>query len=168
MYRAKIRVGYCSLAITALLLVACGGGSNDAPMLEPIADVTISANQSSVPIEIAAVDDDDELTFSVSSSDESVIAGDGLMLLGDGRRATLILTPNPATLGSVTIVVSAADPDGLVARSSFGVTVEAQRASLRQFVRDVFADAETAQARDINSRVFDADIEGDEFADLLN
>ena len=102
-----------------------------------------------------------------SSSDQAVLPDAGLMFSGGIEQLRLTITPAPNTLGTATVTVLATDEDGMTGQASFAVTVVQQQVSFRQFVRDSFADAETAMPRNINSRQFDDDAAGDDFADLL-
>ncbi len=156
-------------ASLSLLLAACGGGgsSNRAPQLDGIADVDISANQASAAISVS-VTDRGAVTLTATSDNPAVIGDDGIAISGSGTNFSLVLTPVSAALGSANITVTATDPGGLRDQTQFQVTVNRQQVSFQTFVRDVFADGANAAPRDINSRVFDADAQNDDFADLLN
>lgn len=158
--------------IGAAGLAGCGGGGesvNGVPQLSVIADAVISANETAAPIVFTVNDDDntDALTLTASSSDQQVIADQGLEIVGSGTSRTLLVTPVAGALGSATVSIMARDPGGRVGRSAFAVEVVTQSVSLREFVRDVFHDAPNDRPRDINSRSFIDDVSADEFQDLL-
>ena len=147
-----------SAALLILVLSACGGNSspNRPPQLASIADASIEANVSSYAISITASDRSDNLTFTVSSSDQNVIADAGLALTSSGRSASLIISPVADTLGTATVSVTATDPGGLSDTVLFQITVVPQEGvSFNEFTRAVFADPANAVPRDINSRRFD-------------
>ncbi|MEM7078703.1 MAG: hypothetical protein AAF513_08755 [Pseudomonadota bacterium] len=159
----------CALLCLSLLTTACGGGgsSNRAPQISSIDDVTISANEASAAISVDVVDRG-AVSLTASSGDPGVISDAGIVVSGTGPTFSLVLTPMPDTLGNATITVVATDRGGLSDQTQFVVSVMPQQVSYRGFVRDVFADESNQPPRDVNSRVFDADAQDDDFADLLD
>ena len=164
-----LRLIAISLAAGIVLGGCSGGGSpNRAPVVAPVMDVTISANETSAAIPITVTDDEatGALSVTASSSDQNVIADQGLVIMGTGGNLSLTVTPNPAVLGAATIQIRAADAEGGTGITSFTVNVVSQEVSFDAFFRSVFLDPENAEPRDVNSRTFIQDAEAG-FADLL-
>ncbi|MEM6900808.1 MAG: hypothetical protein AAF583_13695 [Pseudomonadota bacterium] len=152
-----------------LFVAACssGGSGNQAPRLGAIDDVELFANEISLPIEVR-VADRDAVSLTAMSSDPSIVPASGIEIRAEGSVFELLLTPVPATLGVASITVIATDSGGLTDQAEFQVVVTPQEVSFSRFLRDVFAAGPDQPATDVNTRVFLADAQDDDFADLLN
>jgi hypothetical protein len=101
--------------------------SNSAPIVGDVADVSLTANTPSGEIAIAVGDDEQaagDLTVTVSSANQSVVADAGLLLGGSGANRTLVVSPVAGATGSSLITVTVSDGK-LTATDTFTVTVGA-------------------------------------------
>lgn len=161
----------CFIACVLLGLAACGGGSrgNTAPVISGLADVTISANQTAMPVTFTVTDDEDAAAVSLAaaSSNADLLPNAGLRLGVGGGDRSLTITPVAGRLGSATVTVTATDAGGLQDTATFDVTVVAQDVSFTTFFRNAFAQDERTLPQDVNSRNFQADAGEGDFDDLL-
>lgn len=161
------------LVALAVLLAGCGGGGggggNEPPRLSGLDSVVISANQTSPPVPFSVLDDRDPgaVTLTAQSNDEALLPSSAVQFGGSGSRRTLTLTPVSGRVGSLAVLVTARDADGLQATATLTVTVTAQQVSFSSFVRDTFADDANATPRDVNSRRFNDDADDDAFSELV-
>ena len=159
--------------LMSLLVAGCGGsGSSPAPInaapptISSIPNQSTSANVASSAIAFA-VTSTSSLSFSTSSDNQQVVPDSGLNLVSNGSGGSITVTPVIDTLGDAFITIIVTDQAGLKASTSFLLTIVPQQASLQQFVRTEFAQAEDGQPAFINAIAFDQDAENDDFADLL-
>ena len=93
---------------------------NDPPTITPIADQTIAEDTSSGPLGFT-IDDAETapefLTVQVSSSDQSLVTDDTLVLTGTGANRQLTITPAPNASGQVTITLTVSDGEATVSES---------------------------------------------------
>ena len=166
----KIKIQFVTLL--SLLVVGCGGsGSSPAPIgtaptISAIADQSTSANVISSAI-VFTVTSATSLSYSVSSDNQQVVSDAGLDLVSNGVSGSITVTPVIDTLGDAFISIIVTDQAGLSASTSFLLTIVPQQASMQQFVRTEFAQAEDGEPALINAVAFDQDAENDNFADLL-
>ncbi|MEM9620024.1 MAG: Ig-like domain-containing protein [Pseudomonadota bacterium] len=155
--------------LVSLLVTACGSGgsSNRPPVLSDIADIEISANETSAAVAVS-VADRDAVTVVAVSDNIDVVPADGIVVNGAGTEFSLLLTPAAGALGNTTITITATDPGGLTDETQFLVNVVQQQVAFENFVRDVFNNDPSGSPRDINSRTFTNDALNDDFSDLLN
>ena len=160
------------VVVLGLLLAGCSGSGSSpspvstAPTISAIADQSTSANVASSAI-VFSVTSASGLSYSLSSDNQQVVPDAGLDLMTNGAGGSITITPVIDTLGDAFITVIATDQAGLSASTSFLLTIVPQQASLQQFVRTEFAQAEDGQPALINAIAFDQDAENDDFADLL-
>jgi len=163
-------VSLISLAVTTLVVTACGGGGGDMGPMPPAANTapTISAiadkmsDQDAVvgPIEFGIGDRESDvsaLTVSVTADGTSVVPADGITLGGSGAARTITLTPLEAATGKVNVSISVADPQGVTTTRLFAVTVNAKPASVRDWTLTTFAKAEGDEATAMNGYTFAQD-----------
>jgi PBP1b-binding outer membrane lipoprotein LpoB len=109
-----------------------GGSSNDdtPPELGTIDNISIEADTNSGSIAIDASDnktDTDELQVDAYSSNQQVIADDGLIITSSGNSINLVVSPVSDTIGTSTITVAVEDKAGNVASTTFSVTVNTRQ-----------------------------------------
>ncbi len=166
----KIKIQIATLL--SLLVAGCGGSGsapapvNTAPTISAIADQSTSANVSSSAIAFT-VTSSTSLSFSTSSDNQQVVPDSGLDLVSNGAGGSITVTPVIDTLGDAFITIIVTDEAGLKASTSFLLTIVPQQASMQQFVRTEFAQAENGEPAFVNAVAFDQDAENDDFADLL-
>lgn len=99
----------------------------DPPRLDPIGAASTLRNVPSLPILMSASDADpgetDQLVWSASSGNPSLVANAGLLLSGTGAQATLVVTPLPDRFGIAPITVTVKDPTGAIASRTFDFTI---------------------------------------------
>jgi uncharacterized membrane protein len=90
---------------------------NDAPVIAPIADLTVLENTSTGPISVFVTDDDHpasvlKLTVTLDPPNTSIVPPDAahVILGGSGNERTLTLIPAEGQVGTVTVTVTADDP----------------------------------------------------------
>ena len=99
----------------------------DPPTITDIADQTTSANE---PTEALAFTvghefaDPGDLTVTGSSSNEDLVPVENIVIEGEGAERTITVTPAQDWLGEATITLTVADELGLMASTSFLLTVE--------------------------------------------
>ncbi len=165
---------YAGFALAGLGLAACGGSGDDPqpinqpPALSAIADQSITANGTSQPIAFSISDEAaDEVTLTVSSDRQNLVADDNIALDGNGSARSLTVTPSIDEAGDAFITIVATDGQGLSAGTSFLLTVTPEQKSMQQFARDTFAEGADDEPALINAVEFAEDAENDDFADLL-
>ena len=97
------------------------------PTIAAIPAATVTSGSASAPIALTIGDAHSPasaLTVSVASSDATLLPAGSLALSGSGVDRTLVISPAVGTAGSATLTVTVTDPGGLVASTSFGVTVQ--------------------------------------------
>jgi hypothetical protein len=168
---AANKVSLALLAVTALGLTACGGGgngsmapppppANTAPTVSVVTDKI--SNQDSVvgPIEFGIADRESDvslLTVSAAIDGAAVVPADGVVLAGSGAVRSITLTPLEAATGTVNVVLTVTDPQGAATTRSFGVTVNARPASIREWSLTTFAKAEADEVTAMNGFTFTQD-----------
>ncbi|MEK6478236.1 tandem-95 repeat protein [Catalinimonas sp. 4WD22] len=98
---------------------------NDLPVIEPVANFTLLAGESSEALAINISDLETEaadLTVTATSSDNAIIPNDQITLGGSGANRTLSLTANDETRGEVVITVTVSDGEAQ-AQQQFTVSV---------------------------------------------
>ncbi|MEM7765730.1 MAG: hypothetical protein AAF290_16815 [Pseudomonadota bacterium] len=162
------------LATAALLVAACGSSGRDVqepnqpPTISAIADVAVTANQTSPAIAFTVNDEQpDNLSVDVLSANPQVVPDDGLILGGSGTARQLTVAPEIDMVGDAFVTVTVTDAAGLTADSTFLLTVDPERKSIQQFTRTSFAVDADGEPELVNAVEFDQDADGDDFADLL-
>ena len=164
-------VSLLSLAVTALVVTACGGGgggdmtppppaANTAPTITAVADKTSDQDAVVGPIEFSIGDRETDaaaLTVRVTADGTSVVPADGITLGGSGAARTLTLTPLEAATGTVNVRIAVVDPQGATTARTFGVTVNAKAASVREWTLATFAKGEGDEATAMNGYTFAQD-----------
>lgn len=159
------------LAFTTLVVTACGGGgdggymeppppANTAPSISAITDKASDQDSVIGPIEFSVTDRESDaslLTVSASLDGAAVVPADGLTLSGTGAVRTITLTPLEAATGPVSVSLAVTDPQGAVTTRTFGVTVNARSASIREWSLTTFAKAETDEVTPMNGFTFTQD-----------
>ena len=166
----KIKIQIVTLL--SLMVAGCGGSGSapapisTAPTISAIADQSTSANAASFAI-VFSVTSATSLSYSVSSDNQQVVPDAGLNLVTNSASGSITVTPVVDTLGDAFITIIVTDLAGLSASTSFLLTIVPEQASMQQFVRTEFAQAEDGEPALINAVAFDQDAENDDFADLL-
>lgn len=158
------------LAFTTLVVTACGGGGdggymepppvNSAPSISAITDKVSDQDSVIGPIEFSVTDRESDaslLTVSASLDGTAVVPADGLTVAGNGAVRTITLTPLEAATGPVSVSLAVTDPQGAVTTRTFGVTVNARSASIREWSLTTFAKAETDEVTPMNGFTFTQD-----------
>jgi len=160
------------LAVTTLGLTACGGGGGDGYMEPPPPPVNTAPTLSGVtdkvsdqdvvvgPIEFSISDretDASQLMVSAAADGTSVVPADGITIGGAGAVRSILLTPLEATTGKVSVTITVTDPQGAASTRTFGVTVNARTASIRDWSLTTFAKAETDEVTAMNGFTFTQD-----------
>lgn len=169
-----MKTKFSMLLPVVIALSACSGSDNNtaivnaAPTISAIANQRTMANQKSAAIVFTVADEDAaSLTLSASSDNQQVIPDAGIELGGANRSRMLAVTPEIDTLGDAFITVFVADRFGLMASTSFLLTVDPQQSSMQQFVRTTFVLDENGDPAPVNAVAFDQDASDDDFADLF-
>ncbi len=166
----KIKIQFVTLL--SLMVAACGGsGSSPAPVsaaptISAIMDQSTSANATSSAFAFT-VTSTTGLSYSANSDNQQVVPDAGLNLVTNGASGSITVTPVVDTLGDAFITIIVTDLAGLSSSTSFLLTIVPEQASMQQFVRTEFAQAEDGEPALINAVAFDQDAENDDFADLL-
>ena len=160
-----------ALAVTALV-TACGGGggggdmgppppaANTAPTVSAIAAKAGDQDTVIGPIDFSIGDKESDaalLMVSVTADGVSVVPADGITIAGTGAARTLTLTPLEAATGTVNVSIAVVDPQGATTTRTFGVSVNAKPASVREWSLATFAKAETDDATGMNGYTFAQD-----------
>jgi hypothetical protein len=169
-FRRTNYLGSAALAVTTLVVAACGGSGKDggmqppaantAPVFSAIADRSVDQDTVVGPIEFGVADRESAvgtLKVTAVADSGSVFPADGIVLGGEGSVRTLTLTPFEATTGATSITLTLMDPDGATATRTFRVNVNARGASMRNVALSTFAKAENDEATTINGYTFDQD-----------
>lgn len=140
------------LTITAaaiFFVVACsdndnnrGGAQQDtlAPVIEKLMDISLNADTDSDAIAIQVQDETtntQNLSVSTSSTDENIVSSEGLSLSLSGNNRTLIITPQPDTIGQTTITISTSDLAGNTASESFLVTITPREILSEDLIQEI-------------------------------
>jgi len=166
------KVSLVLLAVATSGLTACGGGggggymppppppANTAPTVSAVTDKI--SNQDSVvgPIEFSIADRESDaslLTVSAAADGAAVVPADGLVLAGSGAVRSITLTPLEAATGTVNVMLTVTDPQGAATTRTFGVTVSARSASIREWSLTTFAKAEADEVTAMNGFTFTQD-----------
>lgn len=121
------RLRTCAYAVCAWLVMLVTGCSSApaevAPTISQLGALSGSANQTlSVAFEVTDADLA-ALVLNATSSDQAVVANAGLSISGSGTERVLAITPVADAVGVTTITISATNPAGRSASSSFVLTV---------------------------------------------
>jgi hypothetical protein len=164
------KAGLVLLAATTLVVAACGGGGSDdgytpppapavntAPSISGISDRT--GNQDTVvgPIEFSIGDretDASMLTLTAAADGAGVVPADGIALGGSGAVRSITLTPLEAATGAVNVTLTVTDAQGLASSRSFGVTVNARNASIREMALATYAKGGSDEPTAVNGITF--------------
>ena len=164
-------VSLSALAVTALV-TACGGGggggdmgppppaANTAPTVSAIAAKAGDQDTVIGPIDFSIGDKETDaasLTVSVTADGVSVVPADGITIAGTGAARTITLTPLEAATGTVNVSIAVVDTQGATTTQTFGVTVNAKPASVREWSLVTFAKAENDDATGMNGYTFAQD-----------
>lgn len=167
-------IKHASLLMAALVVAACsnsgpdGQERNQPPTISAIADMSVTANQTSPAIGFTVTDEQpDNLSVAVISDNPQVVPEDGLILSGAGTARQLTVTPEVDRVGDAFVTVTVTDASGLTAGSTFLLTVDPEQKSMQQFTRASFAVDADGQPELVNAVEFDQDADSDDFADLL-
>jgi hypothetical protein len=158
-------VSLLPLAVTALVVTACGGGGGDgdagppppaantAPTISAIAAKVSDQDTVIGPIDFSIGDYESDaaaLKVSATADGVSVVPADGITIAGSGAARTITLTPLEAATGTVNVSIAVVDPQGATTTRAFGVTVNARAASVREWSLATFAKAENDDATVMN------------------
>jgi hypothetical protein len=158
------------LAVTTMVVTACGGGGgsmsppppagNTAPVISGITDKISDQDLVIGPIEFGVGDRESDaslLTVSAATDGGAVVPADGVVLAGSGALRSITLTPLEAATGKVNVMLTVTDPQGVATTRSFGVTVNARNASIRDWSLTTFAKAEGDEVTVMNGFTFAQD-----------
>jgi hypothetical protein len=161
------------LAVTTLVVTACGGGGdrymapeppavNTAPTVSAIADKMSDQDVVVGPIEFSIGDretDASMLTVSAAADGTSVVPADGIALGGGGAVRSITLTPLEAAIGTVNVTLTVTDAQGAASTRSFRVMVNARNASIRDTALATYAKGGSDEPTVVNGITFvqDAD-----------
>lgn len=160
-----------SIALLAVATCVAAGCSNSpdrppppaanmAPQLAAIADVTIDQDTPVGPVEFGVTDDmtpANQLTVTAAVDSASPFPADSVQLEGTGATRSITLTPLEAATGTANVTVTVIDAAGLKATRTFGITVNARAASVKDAVTATFAKAESDDATTLNGFTFTQD-----------
>ncbi|MCA9260420.1 MAG: hypothetical protein KDA61_14510, partial [Planctomycetales bacterium] len=148
---------------TTTVSFSVGGFSfNFAPTISDIPGQTTSEDSPLAAINFTVGDflgDVDLLTFTVTSSDQSLVPDGNLAVSGTGANRTLSITPAPNVHGGpATITVVVTDPEGLSATDTFPVTISPAVADTPNLsVSTAAGNEDTAIPLTINASLVDTD-----------
>lgn len=112
-------------AVTRSFVVTVSG-VNDTPQVSAVNDIAVFEGTSISPIPFTIFDAEtvaSSLNLTVSSSNAAIVPISGLQITGTGTSRNLIITPRPNATGTAVISISARDPLGQIATSSFNLAV---------------------------------------------
>jgi hypothetical protein len=165
------------LAVTALAVTACGGGGGSgSPMAQGAPNVSPFTSQSvnqdtptgAVPFTVSDDGGADALTFTVSSSDPSIVSIDGITLAGNGVNRTVNVLPSEDATGRVNIMINAKDAQGNVGFSILPLTVNAVTQSITSYTNSTFAKDDSDTPVQVSGFTFVQDGDDDNtFASLV-
>jgi hypothetical protein len=145
--------------------------ANMAPQLAAIANVTTDQDTTVGPLEFAVSDDvtpPNQLTVTATLDGTTPFPTDGVTLAGTGATRSITLKPLESTTGTANVTVTVIDASGLKATRSFGITVNARAASVKDAVAATFTKTETDDATPLNGFTFTQDADDpDTFAGLV-
>jgi hypothetical protein len=165
--------GLVLAAATTLVVAACSSKDNDAmspppaatnesPTLSAVADQSVNQDTVVGPIDFTIGDreSDASLLAVVATADGyTLVPPDGLVVGGSGAARNITLTPLESATGTVNVVLTVTDPQGLVATRAFRVSVNERTASVRDATLSTFAKAETDEVTAVNGFTFTQDAE---------
>ena len=165
------------LAVTALAVSACGGGGGSgaatpqgAPTVSPFTSQSINQDTPTGAVPFTVSDDGgaDALLLTVSSSDPSIVAIDGITLGGNGVNRTVNVLPSEDATGRVNIMINAKDAQGNVGFSIFPLTINAVNQSITSYTNSTFAKDENDTPVQVSGFTFLQDGDDDNtFASLV-
>ncbi len=136
---------------------------NDAPIITDIADQGIVTNGVTGALSFTISDVDTpfaSLTFSKSSSNQTLVPDANVVVTGAGPTRTVTITPAANENGSATITLSAADDQSATGTETFLVTVAANTPpTLLDIVQQAFVKASNTGAQDFFG--FEVDVSGE-------
>jgi hypothetical protein len=159
-------------ALTAALIGGCGGGGGvttmapqaTAPKIAQVADQTTPQDTPTGVLAVQLSDPDtpvDQLKLTANALDNTLVAGDGIVVGGTGANRTLQITPLPDAKGSTVIVLNVTDGSGQQSSSSFSLNITAVTAAFVSTTTTTYADAEAATPRTVNGLTFTGDVDTD-------
>ena len=172
-----LRTLFSTLLFLSLAACSNGGGNdnanvtepaNTAPQISAIGDQSLEANTAMEAIGFSISDDTtaaSQLSVSVTSDNEALLASESLMIEGSGTERTLLITPRPDQLGMVLLTIQVQDEQALAAEESFLLTVVPAITSFDSLLRTVFAADPNSEPVPINALEFSQDAA--DFSDLL-
>lgn len=145
--------------------------ANMPPQLAAIDNVTTDQDTQVGPLEFGVADDTtpaNQLTVTAVVDSATPFPTDGVTLAGTGATRSITLKPLESATGAANVTVSVIDADGLKATRTFGITVNARAASVKDAVTTTFAKGETDDATTLNGFTFTQDADDpDTFAGLV-
>jgi hypothetical protein len=132
---------------------------NTAPVVSAISNVVSDQDTTVGPVEFSVNDDTTaaNMLMVTAAADGALFPADGLLVGGSGAVRNLTLTPFEAVTGTANITVTVSDAQGAATTRSFGVTVNARAASIRETTVSVFAKGETDVPTTLNGFTFTQD-----------
>jgi hypothetical protein len=166
----KRKTSLALLVAATLVAAGCSSYDNDgdymppppgntAPVVSAITNVMSDQDTTVGPVEFSVNDDTtaaDMLTVT-AAADGALFPADGLLVGGSGATRNLTLTPFEAATGTANITVTVSDAQGAATTRSFGVTVNARPASIRDTTMAAFAKGETDAPTTLNGFTFTQD-----------
>ncbi len=158
-----------------LVLSSCSDGSNrprtvitpnQPPAISAISDQMGQVNVEIGPLTFTVSDGETpaaNLTVSVSSDNETLIAN--AQIGGSGMTRTVTVIPANNQIGVAVITVSVTDAGNLSAMQDFNVVITTIDTVFSDFTRAVFSDAANGEPRDIS--LLNLIEDGDSFDDLV-
>ncbi len=133
--------------------------ANTAPMVGAIANVTSDQDTVVGPVEFSVNDDATAANMLVvtAAADGGLFPADGVLVGGSGAVRNVTLTPFEAVTGTANVTITVSDAQGAATTRSFGVTVNARPASIRETTMAVFAKGETDTPTELNGLTFTQD-----------
>ncbi len=114
-------------AATATSTIAVMVGSNTPPTISPVGEITINDGGTIPPFVVTLSDVHtpvENLTFSVTTSNPSILPANRVLVTGSGATRTITVLPIPSEVGSVFVTLQSSDGT-LTGTSNFTVNVSA-------------------------------------------
>jgi|GEM_PF-2143222 len=161
-----MRAALPTLMFVAVVLAGCGGSksshNNIPPSISPIDTLNIPADTDTQVITLTISDDRtalEQLVIIASSSNNTLVTGEGIVLGSNATSRTLLISPEADTIGTTIVTLTLSDTDNNTVQTQFQVNVIARQTPAEGFVRDIFANDENSKPLAINGIELQQDVD---------
>ena len=143
-------IGVLTLAVMAIAVTACGGGSSNSgsslpvdqtPTVSSLPATTVNQDTAAGPITFTVGDDQsvNDLVLTSSTSDATIVSKAGISFAGTGASRTITITPEEDATGMVNVGVLARDVQGATGSATLALSVVAVTKSIASYTNSTFA-----------------------------